>query len=160
MKIGIIADTHDNFSNTQKAVEKFNSLSIPMIIHAGDIISPFAVRILSRLTGKFIGIYGNCDVDKNALKNTISKFGKIENPPFFTEIGGLNFCIIHEHFLINKISRNPSVDVIIYGHLHKPDVRNGKPLVINPGECCSHLTGKATVAILDTANLNVEILTL
>ena len=33
---------------------------------------------------------------------------------------------------------------------------DGTP-VINPGECCGVLSGKATVATVEIANLNVEI---
>ncbi|MPN28351.1 hypothetical protein SDC9_175792 [bioreactor metagenome] len=48
--------------------------------------------------------------------------------------------------------------MVIRGHTHDPGVRilEGTP-IINPGECSGVLSGKCTVAILEIANLNVEI---
>lgn len=42
-------------------------------------------------------------------------------------------------------------DVVIYGHTHKAEMekKEDKALMINPGECCGHLTRRRTVAILD-----------
>ncbi|MBU1627510.1 metallophosphoesterase [bacterium] len=157
MKIGILADTHDNISKTQKAVETLNKLYIPLIIHAGDIISPFTAKILSKLNGDFIAVFGNNDGDKIALKSTISTFGRIENPPMILEIANLTFCIMHDHTLINSISKKPSADIIIYGHLHEPKIITNNCLIINPGECCGYLSGKSTIAILDPETLDVEI---
>jgi predicted phosphodiesterase len=48
--------------------------------------------------------------------------------------------------------------VIVYGHTHRLDIhRQGKTLIINPGETGGWVTGKATVATLDPENLDVEI---
>ncbi|MBS3813049.1 metallophosphoesterase family protein, partial [Candidatus Bipolaricaulota bacterium] len=55
------------------------------------------------------------------------------------------------------IKRSPVPDVIVYGHTHKIDVQQGKPLVINPGEAGGWLTGRSTVAILDLKETSVEI---
>ena len=48
--------------------------------------------------------------------------------------------------------------MVIRGHTHEPNVKiiEGVP-VINPGESSGVLSGKSTVAILEIANLNVEI---
>jgi len=160
MKIGILADTHDNISKTHKAVEIFNKNDIPITIHAGDMISPFTARIFSRLSGDFVAIFGNNDGDKNALEKTISTFGKIESPPMFFEIEELALCVIHDDSLIKPLMKKPAADIIIYGHLHEPKVVKDKCLVVNPGECCGYLTGRSTIAILDTETLHVEILDL
>ena len=44
IKIGIIADTHDNLPNIEKAVETFNKGNIDLLFHAGDFVSPFTAR--------------------------------------------------------------------------------------------------------------------
>ncbi|HDZ14270.1 MAG TPA: YfcE family phosphodiesterase, partial [Pricia sp.] len=36
MKIGIVADSHDNVPAIKKAVEYFNKSNISFVIHAGD----------------------------------------------------------------------------------------------------------------------------
>jgi predicted phosphodiesterase len=38
--------------------------------------------------------------------------------------------------------------------------KNGKTLVINPGEVCGYLTGNATMALLDTAKREAKIVKL
>jgi len=36
--------------------------------------------------------------------------------------------------------------------------KKGKTLVINPGEVCGYLTGKSTIAILDTTKCDARII--
>jgi putative phosphoesterase len=44
-----------------------------------------------------------------------------------------------------------SLDLLVYGHTHRPDIRrNGPLLIVNPGEVYGHLTGRSTVALVDT----------
>jgi predicted phosphodiesterase len=52
------------------------------------------------------------------------------------------------------------VSVAVFGHTHKVVVEKGKVLRLNPGECGGWLSGRCTVAILDTANLEVRIVDL
>ena len=50
---------------------------------------------------------------------------------------------------------------MIFGHSHKVvpgERRAGGPVRLNPGECGGWLTGTSTVAMLDTATLEVRIL--
>ncbi|ODS31814.1 MAG: hypothetical protein SCARUB_03062 [Candidatus Scalindua rubra] len=42
MKIGIVADSHDNVPAIKKAVEYFNQSNVEFVIHAGDYIAPFS----------------------------------------------------------------------------------------------------------------------
>ncbi|MEJ2243776.1 MAG: metallophosphoesterase [Candidatus Bathyarchaeota archaeon] len=52
-------------------------------------------------------------------------------------------------------------DILITGHTHEAKIyRKGQMLVINPGETCGLLTGKSTIAILDTDKLEAEIIEL
>jgi hypothetical protein len=39
VKIGILADTHDNIDNVRKAIRRFKE-NVELIIHAGDFIFP------------------------------------------------------------------------------------------------------------------------
>ncbi|HHT9141815.1 MAG TPA: metallophosphoesterase family protein, partial [Candidatus Wujingus californicus] len=57
MKIGIIADTHDNIHTIQKAVHFFNTLDLKYIIHAGDYVAPFSLKELMKLKARFLGIF-------------------------------------------------------------------------------------------------------
>lgn len=44
MKVGIIADTHDDLNNTAKAISIFNTVNVSLIIHAGDYIFPGVIE--------------------------------------------------------------------------------------------------------------------
>jgi putative phosphoesterase len=49
-------------------------------------------------------------------------------------------------------------DAVLTGHTH--EVRNERKdgkLFLNPGECCGWITGRCTVAILDTDRLSAEV---
>jgi len=46
---------------------------------------------------------------------------------------------------------------LIYGHTHEVDLREGPPLILNPGECGGWLSGRATCAIVDLERLQTEI---
>jgi hypothetical protein len=49
----------------------------------------------------------------------------------------------------------------VRGHNHRAEAtRSGKTLLVNPGEIWGYLTGLSSIAILDTASLNVEFIEL
>jgi len=47
-------------------------------------------------------------------------------------------------------------DLIVYGRTHQVDIRQGRPLVVNPGECGGWLTGRSTVATVDLETMKPE----
>jgi putative phosphoesterase len=52
-------------------------------------------------------------------------------------------------------------DVIIYGHVHEAKAyKKGRTLIINPGEVCGYLTGKPSIAVLDTKSMEARIIPL
>ncbi len=53
MMIGIVSDSHDNVPMLQRAVEYFNHAGCELVIHAGDIISPFSMALLEKLACPF-----------------------------------------------------------------------------------------------------------
>jgi uncharacterized protein len=57
----------------------------------------------------------------------------------------------HETELLNAIIDSGYFNALIHGHSHMRGIeRRGKTLVINPGELCGYLTGKPSLALLDT----------
>jgi len=159
MLIGLISDTHDNMVQIKKAVDLFNDRKVGHVIHAGDYTSPFTFRILRELKCDFTGIFGNNDGDK-LLLNKMSE-GKIHPQPHIFELGGKKIVMMHEHHVADALADSGHFDVVVYGHLHKADVRKrGKTLIINPGEAGSWLYGKSTVTIADLSEMTAEIITL
>lgn len=151
MKIGVIADTHDNVPMVAKAVEVFNNEGCELVMHAGDYCSPFALNPFSQLKCKWIGVFGNNDGDKKAL--AIKSNGLIVDPPYRYDLSNTKVMITHMFEsipdLMGLIARK-EFHIIVCGHTHKPEIkRYQETLMINPGECGGWTTGKSTVAILD-----------
>ncbi len=158
MILGVISDTHDNLGGIKKAVEFFNDSEVEMVIHAGDFVSPFTVREFIHLKARMVGIFGNNDGDKILLtKNFREKMNVIiHDDPHFMDIEGKRVVITHKPSIVEPLSK--AIDIIIYGHTHRPEVsRKGDHLIINPGECCGYLSGIKTVAIVDTKEMDAEI---
>ncbi len=159
MLVGIMSDTHDNMPQIKKAVGLFNGKKVEHVIHAGDFTSPFTFRALKDLKCSFTGIFGNNDGDK-LLLHRMSE-GSIFNQPHIFELAGRKIVIIHEHHIADALADSGHYDLVIYGHTHKAEVKKLKDtLVVNPGETGSWLYGKSTVAVVDLAAMQAEIIPL
>jgi hypothetical protein len=158
--IGILSDTHDNRSSITHAVDAFNRAGCSLVVHGGDIVAPFTAREFGRLACPFIGVFGNNDGEKAGLRSQFEPFGMLYGPPHEFTHAGKRLVVMHEPFFLDEYLAHTDVDVIIYGHTHQVDIRPGKPLVINPGECCSWLTGRSTIVLLDLASMDARLIDL
>jgi putative phosphoesterase len=144
-----------------KAVEFFNERGVKAVLHAGDLISPFTARAFKELKPKLYFVFGNNDGDRVTLIKRLEEIGATSCGDFGDlTIDGLHIALLHgtNEALVKAIAKSEEFDVVIRGHTHEPNVKiiEGVP-VINPGESSGVLSGKSTVAILEIANLNVEI---
>lgn len=164
MIIGILSDTHDCLPLIEKAVEKFNEMNVELVLHAGDYTAPFVDSHFKKLKAPLIGVFGNNDGEKRLLKKKFAELGADIRGNFaFENIDGLRIGMLHgdDSELIRGLLELESLDVLVSGHSHVAKTyRKGRTLVINPGEACGYLTGKATIAILDTTSLDVQIVQL
>jgi putative phosphoesterase len=71
MKIGIIADTHDNLPAIDKAINRLNREQVQLVLNAGDYVAPFSILHFKKLKAKLIGIFGNNDGDHQFLKKKV-----------------------------------------------------------------------------------------
>jgi putative phosphoesterase len=156
-KIGILSDTHDNRSSIHRAVEIFNEAGCSLVVHAGDFVAPFTAWEFVRLTCPFIGVVGNNDGDKNGLRQAYAEFGTIYGPPHEFTHGGKRLVVMHEPDYVDEYRSREDMDVVIYGHTHKLTISPGNPLVINPGECCSWVSGQSTMVLLDLSTMDVRV---
>lgn len=156
MKIGIVADSHDNMPMIKRAVKVFNSRKVDYVFHAGDFVAPFAVKEFLMGKARLIGVFGNNDGEKAGIKMICSD---IHRPPYSIVLEGRKILITHDINNLKQELKNAS-DVVIFGHTHKPEIRKEKPLYVNPGECGGWLGSKSTVLILDLKLLKAEIVTL
>ena len=153
MKIGILSDTHDNKDNIRKAVALFNSESVDIVLHAGDIVAPFTIQEFKNLKAEMKIVFGNNDGERLGL----SKVFNIQVQPLELTIDNKKIIVMHEPFKVDALQKSGFFDVIIYGHTHKTVIDGRRDsLIINPGEVCGWLTGKGTVVILDTTSMEVN----
>lgn len=150
MKIGIISDTHDNMPKIALAVRLFNKERVDLVVHAGDFISPITADKFAALDAPFIGVFGNNDGERLYLTKRFKKIGVIYPDYHEFEFAGKRGVVMHEPKFIDALVKSETYDLVIYGHTHEIDIREGKTLVINPGEACGWISGRATVVILDT----------
>lgn len=160
MKIGIISDTHDNLDRVEQAMEIFQTRGVEEVIHCGDFVAPFVpLKMKAAGFSKIHAVYGNNDGELLMLNAVFKDTDSIQKQPAFITIAGVSIAVMHEPMPPHVMDALP-VDVVCYGHTHDAVVRNGKPVIINPGECCGWLRRRATVAILDSETIQAELIEL
>ncbi|MFC1855326.1 metallophosphoesterase [Thermodesulfobacteriota bacterium] len=158
MKIGVISDTHDNLHAISKAVELFNKEKVEIVLHAGDFVAPFTLKILNELKCKLVGVFGNNDGDRIMLKKMSGD--NIFNSPHTINLADKKVIISHD-LPLEELIQSQCYDLIVYGHSHNVDSRIiDRTMVINPGECGGWLSGNCTVAICDIIEKKTDIITL
>jgi putative phosphoesterase len=165
MLIGAISDTHDNLPLVEKAVKYLNDQKVGLVLHAGDYIAGFVIPKFKQLNCKLIGVFGNNDGDHELLKKRFSETANCTIHDRFAavEVEGYRIALLHgeETELLNAVIDSGYFNAVIHGHSHNKSIeKKGKTLAINPGELCGYLTGKPTIAILDTAKNEARIIEL
>ncbi|MBI5074225.1 MAG: metallophosphoesterase [Nitrospirae bacterium] len=159
MLIGIVSDTHDNMPAIRRAVGILTERNVEHVIHGGDFCSPFTFRALKHLTCGFTGIYGNNDGERVLLQKLSNS--RIFTQPYILDLAGKKIVIMHEHHVVDALAESGHFDLIVYGHTHVPDIRKqGKTLIVNPGELSGWLYGRSTLAIADLSLLTAELIEL
>jgi len=164
MIVGLIADTHDCLPMIDKAVERLNRENVDLVLHAGDYIAGFSVQHFKPLKARLIGIFGNNDGDHELIQKKFKELGA-ELRGRFAEVivDGLRIAMLHgqEEELLNSLISAGGHDFIVHGHTHEAKTyRKGKTLIVNPGEVCGYVSGKSTIATLNTKTREVKIIQL
>ena len=154
MLIGVVSDTHDRLPMIDAALRLFADRQVEAVIHPGDFVAPFAVRRLLQYKGPLHVTYGNNDGERAGLKELMPH---VADGPLFVELGGRTILV--HHFIDwcepKDIER---AEIVVSGHTHEVVNRleRGK-LLLNPGECCGWVTGRCTVAVIDTDGPSAEV---
>jgi putative phosphoesterase len=160
MKIGIIADSHDNVPMIERACELFNAHGVTMVFHAGDFIAPFALNPLNDiLQCDYYGVFGNNDGERIGLQRTaVNRL--FPSPAEFT-VGEWKVLVAHEMPMLEALAASGHYRLVAYGHTHLPEIQvKGNTLLVNPGECGGWLHGRCTVALAHLDTLHAEIIDL
>ncbi|MBS7656709.1 MAG: metallophosphoesterase [Candidatus Bathyarchaeia archaeon] len=164
MKIGLVSDTHDRLPFIDRAVRKLNDEGVDLVLHAGDYSAPFAALRFSSLKSQMIGVFGNNDAEKELLQKNFEKIGKNVRGKFAeVKVENLKIALLHgeEIDLLESIINTSAFDIVVHGHTHQASIhkQNGT-LIVNPGEACGYLTENATIGILYTDTMKVELVTI
>jgi putative phosphoesterase len=161
MRIGIFADTHDHLANIRLAVERFNDEGVELVLFAGDLVSTFAVPPLRKLNAPLVACFGDNEGNKPGLLAGFQLVGKLSEPPVrLTTDDGTRFVLAHMKRQLRGLGGD--YDVAIFGHTHKPriDRDDSDRLLINPGETSGWTFGRPTIALLDTAARQAQVVEL
>ncbi|GAB6148430.1 metallophosphoesterase [Stetteria hydrogenophila] len=167
MLVGVISDTHDNIENTVKAARFFKKEGVELVIHLGDVVSPFTLARLAEALGgvRIEAVFGNNCGEKPLLIKTAERVGaNISDGPRTIEVGGKRLLILHGYGdpkttreIVDALALGGNWDGVLYGHTHKTDYRylQGR-LILNPGEAAG-VFAEPTVALLETDTLRAKI---
>ncbi len=160
MKIGIMADTHDNIEAIKSAMRFFNEQKVNLVIHCGDIVAPSVVPLFKELKPELKVVFGNNDGDRFTLRRRLEAIGAEVFEEFgeFT-VNGAKICFLHGgvETIVTALVKSGMFKAVIRAHSHEAGVFEGETLMINPGEASGMLTGRRTVAIYDLKRNRAEI---
>ncbi len=157
MKIGVMADSHDNVPMIQEAVRLFQQEQVGLVFHAGDFVAPFSLAPLENLPCRVVGVFGNNDGERVGLARRFEKLGEVHPRLVDVEAGGRRIAVVHQDELADPIARSGHYDLVVYGHTHRIDQRRNGSLILNPGETGGWLTGRCTVAVVDLATMEIHL---
>ncbi|KPK66253.1 MAG: hypothetical protein AMK73_00615 [Planctomycetes bacterium SM23_32] len=151
MLIGVMSDTHDNLPKIAAALQLFAGRGVAVILHAGDYVAPFALKLLLKTGIPLVGVLGNNDGERAGLKALCAT---LYDPPHRLHLGGRLVLLTHDPA---GLPSQPEADLIVHGHTHSACIERGEPLVVNPGEAGGWLTGTCTVGVVDLDTMQAEI---
>jgi putative phosphoesterase len=151
MKIGIMADIHDNVDNLRHAIGLFNAVGCRAVLLAGDFVSPLVVPSMRKLHGQVVACYGDNDGNRTGIAGGMKIVGVLGDPPLcWKSSDGVRFLMCHQ--LQDVRDCLGESHVVIFGHTHRPSIardRHGR-LFVNPGEVSGWMFRRPTVAVYDT----------
>ncbi len=154
MKLAILSDTHDNLHTLGLALPRLREADA--VLHCGDLCSPFTLkRLAAGVEGRPVHVvWGNNDGDRRMLAAVAAEAGNVVLHGEFADfdLGGFRIAMSHYPKVARAVAAARNHDLVCYGHNHQAaEERVGGTLLLNPGELCGVLTGRATFVVLDTA---------
>jgi len=169
MKIGIISDTHDQILRVKQAVGIFTDNKADMVVHCGDIVSPFTLQFYRELKCPIKFLLGNNTGDIRLHIEYAQNFGlaNCEFGIFFSfEAGGKLIAAYHgeEPEITNALLKCGEYDCVFSGHDHTAKIEMvSDTLHVNPGTLMDkHKENMAapSVAIYDSESNEAKLIEL
>jgi hypothetical protein len=143
--IGVIADTHISGTRVQNEVlDLFEQREVDLIIHAGDLVVLDVLDDLEKIA-PVVAVAGN--MDGPAVRAKLPRITAIQ-------VNKFKLGVIHDTInpFSDKLKRMAVVngwDVVIFGHTHRPELRNEKGIwFMNPGSPSKPILAKPSVGII------------
>lgn len=156
MKLGIISDTHSNYTAVEAALAILRQRNITRVIHCGDICDAATVQLFKGFSADFV--MGNCDHDREGLREAIGQAGATLHESFGElELCGVKLAFVHgdDSSMLAGLEHSGHFDFVFYGHTHVArEHQRGKTRVINPGALYRVRT--RSMAILELTSGKVE----
>ena len=138
MLIAILSDSHDQITHMTRAVDAANKAQAQVLIHCGDLISPFMLSRLEQFNGPVHLIYGNNAGDQHLIssrcqsaKNNIEHHGITGK----IDIGSIRIGFNHYPDLARAMAEEGQYDIVCCGHDHICRISKIKKcLLVNPGD--------------------------
>jgi putative phosphoesterase len=160
MRIGIVSDSHGRRLAVSLALAELRERGVTTVLHCGDIDDPETVELFRGFTAHFV--FGNCDIDKSALRSVIADIGGTLHENFGSvELEGVKIAFLHgdDHRMLRDVELSGYYDFLFYGHTHQAEEhRTGPTRVINPGAL--HRARPKTFVVLDLRRREVESVTI
>ena len=160
MRIAICSDSHDHIPNLRRAVSLANQEGADLLLHCGDLISPFMLPYLAAFHGPVHLIYGNNPGDQHMIASRCTlEFTNLHHHGHHAAFTAQSTRIAINHYpeLARELARSGSFDLVCCGHDHCHAVEQiGACLLVNPGD----LLGKDSnpvMTLLDTADGSVRL---
>jgi putative phosphoesterase len=137
MKAAVISDSHDHLEQIDRAVEEASRRAAGMLIHCGDLCSPFTMDRLARFDGAVHVVFGNNEGDRYTIDRVSRRFENITIHGEFafleTEDGGI--AVTHRPEFARGLAHTGSYTAVFYGHTHRRKSELiGSTHLVNPGE--------------------------
>lgn len=162
MKIGVISDTHDQIARIKRSVDLFNSENVDLVVHCGDIVSPFTLQFYRSLKSPLKALFGNNtgDLLRHMAYREAFGLGNVEfiTVPFLElTVDGRRIGVYHGEVpaITEALIHSKRFDCVFSGHTHIARIGEFEGILhVNPGTLLDPykdgMSGKPTLALYDT----------
>ncbi len=158
MKIAVMSDSHDHIEHLEKAVDLIKASGAEILVHCGDLCSPFMIERLAAFPGHVHIVFGNNDGDRFTIGRIAGRYPNVtvhgETGEIETNDGTIAFT--HRPEFGEGLAATGRYRAVFSGHTHRNKTEDVEGAIhINPGEVMG-LVEDPGFAIFDTGSGGVE----